>query len=197
MTSISATSSQNYQTPLQKLQAELQSEITSGAIGASDQTALSSALTDIDTLLKSDQTASSTTTPQSPPTDLKSKIDTLIAGEVSSGKLTASQAAELQNVFKNAFAGGPGGPGHTHGHHHGGGGSAADASASTDGTDGTDSAAGSSGSTSTDDVLQQFLQTLQQSLASSSTALYGATGATSITGSNSTSLASLLLDYQT
>jgi hypothetical protein len=194
MTSISATSSQNYQTPLQKLQAELQSEITSGAIGASDQTALSSALTDIDTLLKSDQTASSTTTPQSPPTDLKSKVDTLIAGEVSSGKLTASQAAELQNVFKNAFAGGPG---HTHGHHHGGGGSAADASASTDGTDGTDSAAGSSGSTSTDDVLQQFLQTLQQSLASSSTALYGATGATSTTGSNSTSLASLLLDYQT
>jgi hypothetical protein len=46
MTSISAASSSAYQSPLQKLQAELQSQVTSGAISSSDQDALSSALTD-------------------------------------------------------------------------------------------------------------------------------------------------------
>jgi len=39
MTSISATSSNTYQSPLQKLQAELQAEVNSGAIGSSDQAA--------------------------------------------------------------------------------------------------------------------------------------------------------------
>ena len=43
--------------------------------------------------------------------DLKSKLDDLIAGEVSSGKLTSDQATELQGVFKAAFAKGPGGRG--------------------------------------------------------------------------------------
>ena len=44
MTSISATSNPSYQTPLQKLQAELQSEVSSGTISSSDQSALASAL---------------------------------------------------------------------------------------------------------------------------------------------------------
>ena len=44
MTSISATSSGGYLSPLQQLQAELQSEVNSGTIGLSDQGALSSAL---------------------------------------------------------------------------------------------------------------------------------------------------------
>ncbi|MBS0528346.1 MAG: hypothetical protein JSS22_03000, partial [Proteobacteria bacterium] len=48
MTSIAAASAASYQSPLQKLQAELQSEVSSGAISSEDQTALSSALTDID-----------------------------------------------------------------------------------------------------------------------------------------------------
>ncbi len=47
MTSISASSSSNYQSPLQLLQAELQSEVNSGAVSSTDQSALSSALTDI------------------------------------------------------------------------------------------------------------------------------------------------------
>src|ERR1700692_4638039 len=117
MTSISATSNPSYQTPLQKLQAELQSEVTSGTVSSSDQSALSSALNDIDASLKSSQTSGSTSGAQSPPGDLKSKIDTLIASEVSSGKLTSSQATELQGVFKAAFSGGAG---HAHGHHGGG-----------------------------------------------------------------------------
>ncbi|WP_312010268.1 hypothetical protein [Bradyrhizobium neotropicale] len=42
MTAISAASGSTYQSPLQRLQDELQSEINSGAISSSDQDALSS-----------------------------------------------------------------------------------------------------------------------------------------------------------
>lgn len=52
MTSISAASINTYQSPLQKLQNELQSEINSGAISSSDQDALSAALTDIDSAMQ-------------------------------------------------------------------------------------------------------------------------------------------------
>ena len=61
MTSISATSGAGYQTPLQKLQAELQSEVNSGSINASDQSALASALTDIDQALQSSRASDSST----------------------------------------------------------------------------------------------------------------------------------------
>ena len=44
MTSISATSASTYQSPLQLLQSELQSEVSTGAVSSTDQTALSSAL---------------------------------------------------------------------------------------------------------------------------------------------------------
>ena len=43
------------------------------------------------------------------PDEMKSKINDLIAGEVSSGKLTSAQGDELKNVFANTFKGGPGG----------------------------------------------------------------------------------------
>jgi|SRR5882724_233370 hypothetical protein len=112
MTSISATSSNTYQSPLQKLQAELQAEVNSGAIGSSDQGALSSALTDIDSSLQTSRASDSASGTKPLPGDLKSKIDDLIAGEVSGGKLTSDQATELQGVFKAAFANGSdGGPG--------------------------------------------------------------------------------------
>ena len=111
MTSISALSSPSYQSPLQKLQDELQSEVNSGAISSSDQSALSSALNDIDSSLQSGQADASSGSTNSSPGDLKSKIDSLIANEVSSGKLTSDQATELQGVFKQAFAQGPGAAG--------------------------------------------------------------------------------------
>src|SRR6266705_3831520 len=125
MTSITAISNSNYQSPLQKLQDELQAEINSGTIGSSDQDALSSALTDIDSSLQSSRASDQTSGTKPSPSDLKSKIDDLIAGEVSSGKLTSDQATELQGVFKAAFAnrpGGPGGPGGAGGAHGGPGG---------------------------------------------------------------------------
>src|ERR1700753_703616 len=111
MTSISSLSSNTYQSPLQLLQNELQSEVSSGAVSSSDQSALSSALTDINSSLQSASSSSQSSGTQSQPGDIKSKIDALIQNEVSSGNLTSDQATELQNVFQNAFANGPGGAG--------------------------------------------------------------------------------------
>src|SRR5256886_8793301 len=111
MTSISAASVNTYQSPLQKLQEELLSEVNSGAISSSDKDALSAALTDIDSAMQASRTSDQASGTRPSPDQLKSKIDDLIAGEVSSGKLTSDQATELQGVFKAAFANGPGGAG--------------------------------------------------------------------------------------
>ena len=109
MPSISATSGSNYLSPLQQLQDQLQTDVNSGTVSSSDQGALSSALNDINSSLQSGVADSSSSGSSSSPSDLKSKIDTLIANEVSSGKLTSDQATELQGVFKQAFAAGSGG----------------------------------------------------------------------------------------
>ena len=195
MTSISAASAQTYQSPLQKLQDELLSEVKSGAIKSSDQDALTSALTDIDSAMQASRASDQASGTRPSPADMKSKIDDLIAGEVSSGKLTSDQATELQGVFKAAFAngpggaGGPGGPGGASGPPpggHGGPPPADDASSSDD--------TSSSSSTSIDDILKQFLQSLQESLSASSSTSYGATGTTS--SSSSASFSALLIDYQ-
>src|SRR5436190_18211911 len=111
MTSISAASTNTYQSPLQKLQDELLSEVNSGAISSSDKDALSAALTDIDSAMQASRASDQTSGTRPSPDQLKSKIDDLIAGEVSSGKLTSDQATELQGIFKAAFANGPGGAG--------------------------------------------------------------------------------------
>jgi hypothetical protein len=192
MTSISATSSSAYLSPLQKLQDELQAELKSGAIGSSDQDALSSALTDIDSSLQTSRASDQAGGTKPSPDGLKSKIDDLIAGEVSSGKLTSDQATELQGVFKAAFAGGAGGAGGAHGSHGGHGGPPpADSSSSANGAD------SSSGATSADDILKQFLQSLQDSLAASSSGSYSATGSTAAAGDSTSSFSALLIDYQT
>ena len=196
MTSISAASAQTYQSPLQKLQDELLSEVKSGAIKSSDQDALASALTDIDSAMQASRASDQASGTRPSPADLKSKIDDLIAGEVSSGKLTSDQATELQGIFKAAFANGPGGAG-------GPGGPAVPAvplravpaarrlrmtrpPATT--------TSSSTTSTSIDDILKQFLQSLQESLSASSSTTYGATGSSST--SSSGSFSALLIDYQ-
>jgi hypothetical protein len=195
MTSISAASAQTYQSPLQKLQDELLSEVKSGAIKSSDQDALTSALTDIDSAIQASRTSDQASGTRPSPADVKSKIDDLIAGEVSSGKLTSDQATELQSVFKAAFAngpggaGGPGGPGGAGGPPPGGPPPSGDASSS------DDTSSSSSSSTSIDDILKQFLESLQESLSASSSTSYGATGTTS-SSSSSASFSALLIDYQ-
>jgi hypothetical protein len=212
MTSISATAAGSYQSPLQKLQDELQAEVNSGAISSSDQSALSSALNDINSSLQSNAASDSSSGPNASPGDLKSKIDTLIANQVSSGKLTSDQATELQGVFKAAFANGDaagdtadgagragppdpaggaagsGGAGRAHhGGHHGGHGGppAADSSSATD------------SASSASDILQQFLQSLQDSQSGSSSPSYSATGTVDPGTGGGASSSPLLIDYQT
>jgi hypothetical protein len=215
MTSITAASSNNYLSPLQQLQAELQSEVNSGAITSPDQAALSSALNDIGSSLQNNGAGASASGANLPPGDLKSKIDDLIAGEVTSGKLTGAQATELQGVFKAAFANGAGSssgaggaataigaPAPTaeppatgaapHGHHgHHGGPRAADATSSTDNT------SGASNSSSAIDILQQFLQSLKDSLSSSSSSSYDASGTPDTGNAGAASVSALLIDYKT
>jgi hypothetical protein len=186
MTSISAASGQTCQSPLQKLQDELLSEVKSGAVKSSDQDALASALTDIDSAMQASRASDQASGTRPSHADMKSKLDDLIAGEVSSGKLTSDQATELQGVFKAAFAKGHGGPGGAGGPPPGGPPPSGDASSSDD--------TSSSSSTSIDDILKQFLQSLQESLSASSSTSYGATGTTS--SSSSASFSALLIDYQ-
>jgi hypothetical protein len=96
MTSISSVGFQ-HQSPLATLQNELTSEVSSGTISSSDQSALSSALTDINSALQSDASSS----PPSP-SDMESKIDGLIAQEVQNGKLTSDQAkADSSSLYSN------------------------------------------------------------------------------------------------
>ena len=186
MTSISAASGQTCQSPIQKLQDELLSEVKSGAVKSSDQDALASALTDIDSAMQASRASDQASGTRPSHADMKSKLDDLIAGEVSSGKLTSDQATELQGVFKAAFAKGHGGPGGAGGPPPGGPPPWGDASSSDD--------TSSSSSTSIDDILKQFLQSLQESLSASSSTSYGATGTTS--SSSSASFSALLIDYQ-
>ena len=182
MTSISAASARTYQSPLQKLQDELLSEVKSGAIKSSDQDALASALTDIDSAMHASRASDQASGTRPSPANLKSKIDDLINGEVSSGKLTSDQATELQGIFKAAFANGPGGAGGPPP----GGPPPADGASSSDDS--------SSSTTSIDDILKQFLQSLQDQLSASSSTSYGATGSSST--SSSASFSALLIDYQ-
>lgn len=196
MTSISAISANTYQSPLQRLQDELQSEVSAGTISSSDQTALSSALTDIDAAMQASRSTDQSSGTRPSPEDLKSKIDSLIAGEVSSGKLTSDQATELQGVFKSAFAngpggaGGPGGPGGAGGPPPGPPPSDGASGSSTTSTSSSGSSSSSDSTYSADDLLKEFLQLLQNSLSSSTS--YSATG----TSDSSSSLSALLIDYK-
>jgi hypothetical protein len=182
-----------YQSPLQKLQDELLSEVNSGAISSSDKDALSAALTDIDSAMQASRASDQASGTRPSPDELKSKIDDLIAGEVSSGKLTSDQATELQGIFKAAFAngpggaGGPGGPGGAGGPPPGGPGGPPP----TDGASSSDDS--SSSTTSIDDILKQFLESLQESLSASSSTTYGVNGSSST--SSSASFSALLIDY--
>ena len=191
MSSISSlgSSQYTYSSPLQQLEAELQSEVSAGTVSSSDQSALSSALTSIDSSLSAGQSSSSSQTSTdgtggSGPGDIKSKINSLIQAQVASGALTSDQATELQNLFSNTFgngpggSGGPGGPGGPQGSGGpppgplpSGGSSSASSSASAiaqllDSSSSTDTSStdgSSTDSTSLSNILQDFLKQLQDS----------------------------------
>ncbi|MET4262009.1 hypothetical protein ABIC09_006983 [Bradyrhizobium sp. S3.12.5] len=184
MTSISALSTHHHQhtSPLQRLQDELQSEVSSDTISASDQSALSSALDDIDSSLQSDGTSDQPGS-GSGPDGIKSRIDSLIQQEVSSGKLTDQQATELQGIFKSAFAHGPGGAG---------GPPPFNAPPPVGGTDSSSSGTNTSSSgNSTADLLEKFLDSLKASLADST---YSGSGSNGTSNPSDPSLSNVLLN---
>ena len=185
MTSISATTSQYaYTSPRDRLQNELTSEISAGTVKSADLDPLTAALDSIDETLRSQRESDRAAGSRPPsPDEMKSKIDDLIAEQVSSGKLTSDQAEELKNVFANAFASGPGGAGDPHGPPPGGGpGGAA-------GVQGTDDSSDTDG-TNIQELLASFLKTLQESM--SQTQGYNASSQQSQSFS-----AALLIDFQT
>jgi len=195
MTSIAATGTTGYLSPRDRLQNELLSEVSSGSISSSDQSALSSALDDIDQSLKSDRANNGQASGPPSPDQMKSKIDDLINGEVQNGKLTSAQATELQNVFSSAFSkGGPGGPGGAGGHHghHGGGAGAAGDSDNSSAADTLLSALNSSSNdaTSSSDSADSLIQTFLQSLKDAQQTGYTASGNAGASASNA-----LVLDF--
>jgi hypothetical protein len=211
MSSVSSlgSSQYTYSSPLQQLEAELQSEVSAGTVSSSDQSALSSALTSINSSLTAGQSSQTAGSPDGTggngPGDIKSKINSLIQAQVASGALTSNQATELQNLFSNTFgngpdgSGGPGGPGGPQGF--GGpppgpppsGGSSASAIAqlldSSSSTDASSTGGSSTDNTSLSNILQDFLKQLQDAQSSLS---YGANGATTA----ASSLGSTLMNYQ-
>jgi hypothetical protein len=211
MSSVSSlgSSQYTYSSPLQQLEAELQSEVSAGTVSSSDQSALSSALTSINSSLTAGQSSQTAGSPDGTggngPGDIKSKINSLIQAQVASGALTSNQATELQNLFSNTFgngpdgSGGPGGPGGPQGF--GGpppgpppsGGSSASAIAqlldSSSSTDASSTGGSSTDNTSLSNILQDFLKQLQDAQSSLS---YGANGATTA----ASSLGSTLINYQ-
>ena len=76
MTSISATTANSY-SPLDRLKSELTKEVSAGTISSSDESALSSALDDIDSAMKSGASSASSSTPPSAD-EMQSKIDDII-----------------------------------------------------------------------------------------------------------------------
>lgn len=119
MTSISSgTSLAAMLSPGDRMKQQLASAVSSGKVKAADQTALASALQDIDTAMKagggSSATGTSSTTGRRHAGG-KEKIDGVIDQEVTDGKLTSDQATELKKLFADAApkmhgAHGAGGP---------------------------------------------------------------------------------------
>ena len=107
MSSISSiTYPQSFSSPLNRLQNELNSEVSAGTISSSDKSALSAALSDIDSALKSGamHLRGAPIVVILAGRHQVEGCDNLIAKEVQSGKLTSSQATELQDVFAITFS---------------------------------------------------------------------------------------------
>jgi hypothetical protein len=172
VTSISSTSlSSSFVSPRERLQTELESQISAGSIQSTDLDALTGALDDIDATMTQQRPALGGSRPS--PTDMADKINSLIDSQVESGKLTSDQADELKNVFANALPPPPGGPGGMGGP--GGG----------DQTSATDDSSGGSDIT---DLLEKLVSAIQES--QSKNASYGASGQTSF------SIQSLVVNFQ-
>lgn len=105
MTSISGSMSiASMMSPSDRMKLQLQAAVSAGTVSSADQSALGSALDDIDSAMKAGGPPAAGTDPSS----MKTKVDSLVDQEVTDGKLTSDQATELKQLF-GAAQGGPGG----------------------------------------------------------------------------------------
>ncbi|MCJ2063349.1 hypothetical protein MKK63_11580 [Methylobacterium sp. J-088] len=202
MSSISSTTASQLYAPRRSTQDSPQtrmadtisSALSAGTLSSTDATALTSALSSIDSGLSADRAnVSSGTEAKLDPSSMKDRVDSLIADQVSSGSLTDDQATELKTLFAShgrstqtadaadggvSGAGGPP-PGPPPG-------SPPPDAASGSGTSGSSSSADTS---STNDLLAGFLQQLQNS--QSPSVGYGASGS-----SGSSRISALLVDFR-
>ncbi|NEU14564.1 hypothetical protein G3T14_20940 [Methylobacterium sp. BTF04] len=183
MLTISSSSTAVHTSPKQRILDTIASQVSAGKISSTDQTALTSAVDDIDSSLTSGASSGSSSTKRLAPSDLKSRIDDLIGNEVSNGTLTSDQATTLKSVFaqggKGSGQGGGGGVGGPGGPPPGpppSGQGSDDASSddSTSSTDASGSASTTSTATSTSDLLASFIKQLQAT--QSQTSSYSASG---------------------
>ena len=180
MTSISNNSAA--MSPADRMQLALQAAVSAGTVKSTDQSALSSALTNIDTSLQS----GSPPAPGTDPASIKTKVSSLIDDQVSSGTLTDDQATELKQVFAQATAkmGGHGG------HHHmhvGGSASSADPNDPTSSTNPIDALFSDLAS-----AIDGVLGTSATTGTSGTTAVAGTTGASSAASATGTTSADSL-----
>ncbi|RVU04329.1 hypothetical protein EOE18_12665 [Novosphingobium umbonatum] len=134
MSSLSISSNAHH-SPRADMNQRIASAVTSGSISEEDASAFSTALDSIDASLS--DSASSGTGNRLSPSDMKTRVDSLIDEQVSNGTLTEDQASELEALF----AQGPGGAS--------GSGSSGSEAASSDASTSTDS-------TSTIDALEAW-----------------------------------------
>jgi hypothetical protein len=195
MTSISSAGATSQ--PFGRVQNVLSNEASTGAISATDEAAMVSALGNIGaqfaTGVTGTGTAGTTTsaTGTGAPTSMADQVSSAIDGQVTNGTLTPDQATELKAAFGQVQAQMHGAHGMHGGHgHHGGGGEIAallgsDTSTTTDATDPTTATNAASPSASPADPFQSLTGTVGSALQSfaqqfanaiTSNATYGASG---------------------
>lgn len=172
--------------PLQRLLTTISSQATAGSISTADATALSEAATDIDSTLSAGRSASANRAERLSPEDMKSRVDSLVDGEVEKGTLTSEQASTLKTLLaqnapqgESGRAGGAGGPG------------GPPPGPPPSGTSGGSSQAEATTSTSSDvgDLLQSFIEQLR-GIASE------AGGYTTGSATSGSRFSALLIDFQ-
>jgi|GEM_PF-571344 len=102
MSSLSISSNAHHHSPRADMDQRIASAVSSGSVSTEDANAFSTALDSIDATLSD---SASTSSSRLSPSDMKSRMDSLIEEQVSNGTLTEDQASELQALF----AQGPGG----------------------------------------------------------------------------------------
>ena len=179
---------------------------SSGQISATDATALTSALDSIDSSLSADRASSSgagSSGARLDPSQMKDRIDGLIADQVSAGTLTSDQAATLKQLFAQGPGGGRDGAVSGAGAGEAGGiarnrpppppppgdSASLDASGQTSSPDDLIGSSSSTASRSANDLLTSFIQQLQQSQPS-------AAGYTGSGSGGSRVSAALLVDFR-